>query len=302
MAVLQDLKDPMGCGQAQWEVENLQDTGNDNWTYWADSMGCQISGSDQQHASGIWWPGQPGDYGLMAFKNDDYLQPFIIPGISPATQPQPGNSILPGEIKTVTDKDVRQGTRCYKISSPAGHGLFCSDIAGKEAMYLTDFSGAGFFSVCPGNGNDPKEQPNTASQLRTAFCRTDVTAMTQTSPQPGAVLKSAGMLGFVDLNGSGVTSVATNGNGVLYIQANNQNGNSDGPSIVLDAPNNRILLTAGTAQLTVNGVRNQVEVTRQIVWEAPLVKVEPAIQANQSFIQQNLSYFTSGGSPGSSSA
>jgi hypothetical protein len=110
LATLRDLKHPTGQGHGLWEVENLQSTGHDNWTNWAPSLGNQISGSEQRLASGLWWPGQPGDMGYVGFAGD-YLQPIVLPGLSQATEPKDKKAILPGEVKTVTDKDVREGTR-----------------------------------------------------------------------------------------------------------------------------------------------------------------------------------------------
>lgn len=88
--VLKDLKDPNGLGRGRFEVSSIFDEGEGNWTNWADIPGCQLSGTDQAHACGIWWPGQPGDLHLLTTKDGDWLTPIAFPGLAWAETPDNG--------------------------------------------------------------------------------------------------------------------------------------------------------------------------------------------------------------------
>lgn len=215
-------------------------------------------------------------------------------------------AILPGEVKTVADKDVRASTRVRSITAECGAGLVISSIAGKEFLQLTDFTGAGFFSICPGKGQDPQESPNTESQLRQTYTRQDNTVMAQTSPAPGDVLKNGqAVIGFKDLNGTGVMAYAGTDGGSLVMQANGSNGGVNGPSIFLDSKNNLIILTAGSAQFVINGPKGQTETCKQVIQEKNRINVEDPITRFKNFVKDGVSYFCKacgGGGSGSGSS
>jgi hypothetical protein len=299
LAECKDLKNDIG--QSRWEVENLLSGGDEKtWTNPAPVMGCQISGSEQKLASGFWWPPQPGDHGIVGFLEHDPMQPFIIPGLVRSTKPQEGNGILPGEIKTLSQKsDPRAMTRAYKISTPAGSGEFWDDNAGKEAGFVGDYTGAGIYWANPGKGQDPQEGQYSQSIPRQQYTRQDDSVAAQTSKPPGQILKNGeGLLGMLDLNGSGIMMYCSDGGGSLVIQASNGNGQTSGPSIVIDAKNNRIILTAGSAQFVINGAKGLVETPGQVVQEQVKVEVEPTIQKYKNDLKSVFSYYT-GGSGGS---
>jgi hypothetical protein len=304
-AEIVDLKDPMSRGQAKVNVENLQDGGYDNTTHWTPILGNQLSGNEQRLASGIWWPPQPGDMGLVGYKNGDMpLQPFFLPGTVQAKEPKEKQAILPGEVKTISDMDVRKGTRVYKISTPAGHGFWASDIEGQEMMQVGPGTGEGMFFVCKSKGSDPVEGPNTASKPRSpsAYTKQDWSVPAGTSKKPGEILRNGqSVCGFVDLNGTGFTCYASDGAGSFSIQANGSNGDSNGPSIFLDSKNNLIILTAGTAQFVVNGPKGQTETCKQVIQEKIKIPVEETLAKNKKFVKQAASYYSKGAGGGNSS-
>lgn len=291
LATLKDLKHPTGQGHGLWEVENLQATGKDNWTNWAPSLGNQISGSEQRLASGMWWPGQPGDMGYVGFTGD-FLQPIVLPGLSQATEPKDKKAILPGEVKTVADKNIRQSTRMYKLSSPAGSGITISDIAGKEFASFGSWTGAHLIFIEPGKGQDEEEEEGAESKPRSAYTREDNMSATQTSQAPSAILKSGqGVVSLQDMNGSGIMLFASDGAGTLTIQANGANGSVDGPSLVLDSKNNLIVMTAGTAQATLNGPKGQFETCKSVIQEKIRIPVETTHQKFKDFSKNNMKYY-----------
>jgi hypothetical protein len=64
----------------------------------------------------------------------------------------------------------------------------------------------------------------------------------------------------------------------VAICANKEKG-ENGPSIILDADNDMILLTAGETQLQILGKKGYIAVTRQIILETQLIKVKQFFQA-----------------------
>ena len=300
LVVLRDLKDPMQSGQGQWEDEHQLGTGPDNWTPWAASVGSQLSGNNQRLASGMWWPGQPGDMGVSF---GDPLQPVILPGLAQATKPEEKKAFLPGEVKTISDMDVRKGTRVYKISTPAGAGFWASDIEGQEFMHIGPGTGEGMFFCCPSKGSDPEEAPNTESKPRneSAYAKQDNSVLTQTGTPPAELKGGQSVCGFVDANGSGFTCYASASGGALSFQANNSNGDSSGPSVFMDAKNNLIIFTAGTAQFVVNGPKGQTETCKQVIQEKIKIPVEDTLAKNKSFLKQAASYYCKAAGGGNSS-
>jgi hypothetical protein len=304
VAVLMDLKDPMAQGQGQWEIQELFGTGPDNWTGWAASLGSQISGNNQQLASGIWWPGQPGDMGLF---HNDPLQPVVFPGLSQANKPQPKNSILPGEVKTISDMDVRQGTLVYKISTPAGAGLWASDIPGQEFMMVGPGTGEGLFFCCPSTGTPQQEAPNTQSKPRdlSLYAKQDGNVVAGTGVSLAQLKGGQSMSGFRDANGSGITCYASKGGSSLTIQCNGSNGDTSGPSIFMDSKNNLIIFTAGSAQGVFNGPKGQFETTKTDIQEKIKIPVENTIAKDNQFLKQAASYYCKacgGGNPSNTGA
>lgn len=292
--VLKNLNDPDCLGRGCLEVSGHLDEGEDNWSNYADFVGVTLSGVEQRLASGMWWPGQPGDLCLFGLKDGDPFQPIAIPGLSWANEPgKKKQAILPGEVKTVADKNTRESTRVRTLSDEAGSSLLMCSIAGREYTQLLDFTGAGFFSICPGVGEDPREEEGGESKRREAYSREDNSVMAQTSKEPSEILKDGkAILGVKDLNGSNILFCTSDGAGVVTIQASNKNGDVTGPSIVLDAKKNLITFTAGNAQFVINGTKEQIESTKTIIQEQPKVSMDKQLIGYQDFIKNNVKYFT----------
>ena len=95
--------------------------------------------------------------------------------------------------------------------------------------------------------------PCAASQLRKGQTRGKKTVFSQNSGTPGALVDGGvAAIGHLDLNGQGVITLAKDGEGKTVITANKQVG-EPGPSIVLDAKDDCIFLTAGETQLKIRG-------------------------------------------------
>jgi hypothetical protein len=301
--VIKDLKDPQKAGRVRAEYVGGLGSGEENYTDWADFMGNTMSSGSGKTASGIWWPPQRDDLAYMGFKDGDLLQPFIVPGPVWREKPDGDEQVLPAEVLAVSKQNIRDMTRIRQIKDESGNTLSFSSIAGKEHLMLVNTFGEGLYLIAPGKGTDPKEGPNSDSELRTAFTREDKSVATQTAPKPGEVLKSKeAVMGLLGLNGGGLMVYSGDGKGSITLQASNANGETNGPSIFLDSKNSAIILTAGDTQLVINGQKGQVEVTKQVVQEKPKIDVETTIKNHKNFLKSNLSYFTSAGSSSSSSS
>lgn len=295
----------MRDGRVQVELTGALGEGKENWTPWIEFIGNTASSGNAKTASGIWWPPNEGDIVYVGFKDGDYLQPYAVPGPIWSQKPEPNQSNLQSEVKTVGKKEngAREATKVRSIRDESGNTLFFSSIGGKECAYLVDTWGQGVYMVAPGKQTDPKEKEGEKNKHREAFTREDKSVATQTAPKPGEVLKSKeAVMGLLGLNGGGLMVYSGDGKGSITLQASNANGETNGPSIFLDSKNSAIILTAGDTQLVINGQKGQVEVTKQVVQEKPKIDVETTIKNHKNFLKSNLSYFTSAGSSSSSSS
>jgi len=81
----------------------------------------------------------------------------------------------------------------------------------------------------------------------------------------------------LDLNGQGILFFAKDDEGRVAIFAGKEKG-SINPLILLDAKNNRITLTAGSTQLTIDGKLEHIYGTSHIIWNQPLIKVKDTVK------------------------
>jgi len=206
-------------------------------------------------------------------------------------------AILPQTVKTIAEKDDshRDYMNYYEIRAPSGAGLGISAIPQKEHVTLHDHIGNVLIgSWAPDKGSPEKESPNTESKLRpeACYCRADNSASTQTSPGPSVLKNGQCVMGSQDVNGSGWMVFASNDGGSLTIQANSANGSVSGPSIILDSKG-LIVLTAGDAQITINGQKGQFETNcKSIILEKPRIPVEKTHQKFKDFVKNQQRYFS----------
>lgn len=279
LGVVRDVKDPSGRGRVRVECPSLWDKGEKNWSYWCEICAFPVGSSYRDGDHGIWWTPVPGERVLVGFIAGEHHGAFCIPG--PPWQVEPGEKqeIIPLEAKKITDRDVREGTRIRQIKSEAGHTWFMDDNGKSECMFVCDWTGAGLFFDAPGKKEDVKEEKNGPSYFRSAERRMTRTAFAQTSKKPSEIIEGGtAFTGLMDLNGQGISLLAKDDKGLVAICANKEKG-ENGPSIILDADNDMILLTAGETQLQILGKKGYIAVTRQIILETQLIKVKEFFQA-----------------------
>lgn len=249
--------DPEGRGRVRVECAGLLGTGEKNWTSWIEVAGNGTTGKGR----GTWNPLKKDDMVLVGFLSGDPMAMYCIPG--PPTQNGKGNdkSNIPDEAKALHQQDPLKATRIMQIKSESGAGIMIDDNGGQETMSITDWTGAGWFSIAPGKTKDKAEQPNQESLLRSGSVRGIKTAFAQDGYGPGDIEGGTAMSGFVDQNGNGILNVSSNGSSTQVIQC----GGEGGPSVVLDNDNNRIIFTAGSAQLVVDGNSGMIKGTSALI-------------------------------------
>jgi hypothetical protein len=198
---------------------------------------------------------------------------FCIPG------PTWGESdpYLPKEV--VKGGDGRERTRIWCDKTEAGHTLLRDDNGKKEGMFLCDWTGAGWFSRCPGKEEDDDEEACGESKPRKGEKRGTKSAFAGNASKPSEVIDDGmAIVGTLDLDGQGFFCVAKDGDGKVALFAGKEPGKFN-PSIILDSKNNRIVLTAGSTQIQILGNAfgdddGAIYFTKRMIWQAPLIDVK----------------------------
>lgn len=276
---VKDLKDPDGRGRVRLEVTSLLGDGKEHWSGWVEPMAHHIGSSRREGDCGIWWQPVVDQFVLVGFLNGDYDAPFYIPGPAWQKELTQISPLIPKEVKNVILADLRQGTRVRVFKTEAGHTLLMDDNGKMEKLALVDWTGSGLYLVAPGKEEDEKEQPGSGSKFRkNQETRETRLVALGTSKKPSEILSgNTHYLSLLDLNGQGLSCIAKDDEGMVSIKAAKNNGEV-GPSIVLDAKNNRIFLTAGNTQLQILGDMGKIMVTRQIIQESVKTDVETGIK------------------------
>lgn len=280
LGVVRDVKDPDCRGRVRVEVPSLWGEGEQCWSYWIEVCNHPVGSSYRDGDHGIWWCPVPGERVLVGFVAGEHHGAFCIPGPAWQIEPEKQKELIPLEAKKISDeKGAREGTRIREIKSEAGHSWFVDDRGKSECMFFCDWTGAGLYFDSPGKEEDVKEKDGDPSYFRNAERRQTKTAFAQTAKKPSELIEGGvSVTGFMDMIGQGIAHIAQDGQGRVAIYANTKLGEA-GPSIILDAGNNLILLTAGETQLQILGNDGHIKVTRQIIQNAILIKVSDFFQA-----------------------
>lgn len=271
------LGDPERRNRVKVEVPGLLGKGKKNQTYWLEVGGINVGSCQGKGDEGIWWPLTVDSVVLVGFISGDPFALWAIPG--PPVQDGKGEnkSLIPLEAKKIGKKNARDATRLKIIKSEAGATLLMDDRGKKEKMMLVDWTGSGLFFVCPGKNEDEKEGEKDDSKPRKDRNRraTKLTA-NNTSEKPGKIMKDGVHISaFVDLNGSGWLNWSSDEQSLVAQWA--KVGDKIKASVLCDAKNERVFITAGNQQIQVWGKENKIAVTRQIIQNAEKVDVESVI-------------------------
>jgi hypothetical protein len=269
LAKVKCVADPEGRGRVQVEVPGLLGTGKENWTDWIEVSGNPLGGTKAEGDEGLWWPLQVGQIVMVGFLAGDPFALWCIPG--PTVQEEKGRNKqwAPKEAKIAGKKKPREATRIRQLKTEAGHTLIFDDRGKKEKLALVDWTGAGLYIVGPGKKEDEEEQEDEESKPRKNERRGTRLVAAGTAKKPGEICRDGqAFLYQTDLGGQGVASVAGNGAGILALFSTKGFGEI-ASSIVLDAVNDRIYLTAGETQMQILGDAGHIAVTRQIIKEIP---------------------------------
>lgn len=263
--------DPEGRGRVRVECAGLLGTGQENWTGWIEVAGNGPTGKGR----GTWNPLKKDDMVLVGFLSGDPMAMFCIPG--PPTQDGKGNdkANIPDEALALHKEDPLKTTRITQIKSESGAGLMIDDNGGQETMSIMDWTGAGWFSIAPGKTKDKAEKPNQESLTRAGQTRGIKTAFAQDGYGPGDLDGGTGMSGFVDQSGNGIINVSSEGSSTQVFQC----GGEGGPSVVLDNQNNRIIFTAGSTQLVLDGNSGLIKGTSSLIQNQEPVDVNSGISS-----------------------
>lgn len=289
LGIVRKVGDPEGRGRVQVEVPGLLGEGQENWTDWIEVLGPPIGGTQHQGDEGIWWPIQPGQIVAVAFMSGDPFALYCVPGPpvqerdSKKEEQEKGKESkpkqwVPKEAKRAWRQDPREPVRLRLIKSEAGHTLLFDDRGEKEKAYLVDWTGSGLFWYCPGKDKDERENSQEQSKPRKGKRREQRLVVTGTAEKPSTLMKSGRhAIACLDLIGQGILQECGDDGGTIQFATRDKDGKI-GPSIVLDAKQNRIYLTAGAVQIQVRGDKGDIVVTRQEVVQSTKVPVEDAIQ------------------------
>ncbi len=270
--VVRNLKDPEGRGRIMVECPGLLGTGKKNWTCWVE-MGGVIAGSSKEKGDeGDWWLPQVGQCVLVGFVAGYPEAMWYLPGPPCSDE---GKQQIPAEAKA--HKDGRKITRCRIRKSEAGHSLIMDDNGKEELFALLNWTGSGLAFWGPGTEKDDDESTEEESKPRKGKRRGTKNVFSGDSPKPSEIV-DGGMeyMGLVDLWRQGILTIASDETGGCVMIAARKKDGSLGPSLVLDAVQDRAYISTSDdtkTQLQVLGKANSVYVTTQMIWEAPFQKV-----------------------------
>lgn len=268
--VVKCLKDPVGLGRVKVEVPGLLSTGKKNWTGWVNIGGTPIGSSKVKGDEGDWWPVQVGQSVLVGFLCGEPTVMWAVPGPSCADG---GKPMIPAEPKSYDDG--RKKTRCRVRKSEAGHTLIMDDNGKSEFLAVVDWTGAGMAIHAPGKEEDESESEDEESKPRKGLRRETKSVFAGTSKPPSEIVEGgAAYQAFLDLCAQGLYLYADDKEGgYVAIGARKSPGAAANPSIVLDAKNNMILLTAGETQLQILGKADRIFVTKQMIVKSLLIEI-----------------------------
>lgn len=271
MGIVRSIDDPKGRNRVLVECTSVFGKGEKNWAGWCEYFGYQV-GHQKQGDLGAWCPPVPLMMVGFFFEGNNPKRPCCFPG--PAWGDD-GKPIIPLEAK---NRGIKKALHMRVWKSESGHTLMWDDNGAEEAFYLVDHTGAGWFSMCPGKEEDEKPKGQCKeSKNRKGKTRGIKMTFAGNTDGPQELKDGYAVIGHLDLNGQGVLEIAANGAGMVAFFASNKLGEM-GPSLVLDANNNRAMLTAGKEQFIVDGKNHGLFGTRILIWERPFEDITQGLK------------------------
>ena len=263
LGIVRDVRDPEGRGRVRVEVPGLNSVGNENWLNWCEVIGVPQGAIYDDGDAGMWWPMLPGQAAYVGFLSGDYLQPYCIPGPAWAEKPRPEEAWIPREAR---NRSLRRKTKIRAIKSEAGHTLLMDDNNGQEQMALMDWTGQGLFFTAPGGIPAAREDEEKGSKYRQGYTRGTRMTAAGNGIDVANTCNGQSAIALFDLLAQGLITVARTSGGIVLIWAGESVGKA-GPTIMLDAQENRIIIAAGKAQMHFHGDEERIFVTKQMIGE-----------------------------------
>ena len=161
--------DPLNRNRVRVCCPELWGEGEENWSNWLDVAGTPVGSGKLAGDAGIHWPCLPGQRVLVGYSSLDPLTQFIIPAGIWSSQSQAGKQEMPLEAKYAADNG--EAHKINIIKTEAGHTLGFNNVAGKETLFLVDWTGQGIFMTAFSKGEDKDAGPNQATPSREAETR-----------------------------------------------------------------------------------------------------------------------------------
>ena len=272
VGVVKKVNDHEGRMRVRVEFPGLFGVGEENWSDWIDVAGNPIGGQNgsPQGDTGIWWPLQPGQSVVGYFMSSDPDSMYCIPGFPGQTEDGENKQNVPVECKNCgTEGDKRDNTKIFALKAPDGGTLMFDTREGKESVSLLSRKGSGLQIYSPSKLTKTPEQKVGESKYRQGDFRGAKNVFAKNSDSPSSLKNNEEVMRLLDLNGSGITLHAKPGQGTLLLSVCGSNGDTSGPTILMDSKNNVIVLTAGSAQAVLNGPKGQWETVKTVIQEKP---------------------------------
>lgn len=283
--VITDVKDEDGVMCVKCECNGLVGEGQSvGWVCLSTNpIGTNTGTGDE----GLWWPAQVGQTVRLGFLAGD---PFILYAfIGPPVSDGEGTPMVPAEAVALwKTKDYRKPTRIRLLKGESGHTLLMDDNGKQELMALLNWTGSGLAFYGPGKEEgDDKPRSGERRGVKNVF---DGSAKKPTEIVDGEIE----YMGLLDLWKQGLVSFGTDKTGgVVQIAARKEDG-SLGPSLTLDAVEDRAYLSSSeenATQLQVLGKARAVYVTKEMIWQAPFQKVKGVFEGVLSSLAKGFANY-----------
>lgn len=291
--IIRKLDDPECRGRVKCEVPGIFGTGKDNWTGWIPYCGYTCGSSNKGGGDeGFWNPPQVGQGVAVGFLAGERLAQFAIPGqLFLESDKGKNKQMLPKEQKAAGKEQARDATRMRMWKSEAGHTLLFDDRGKKEKLALVDWTGAGLHLIGPGKQEDEKEKEKEESKPRKGERRGTRMTVAGTAKKPGEICRDGfHLLSLLGLNTQGFTFYAEDDAGLVAVWAATKDGEI-GPSILLDAKNDDLYLSAGKEQIQILGSKGHIRMTRRLIKELEEDRVVDATEVIKGLLDAQKKEF-----------
>jgi hypothetical protein len=280
--------DPLNRNRVRVCCPELWGEGEENWSNWLDVAGTPVGSGKLEGDAGIHWPCLPGQRVLVGYSSLDPLTQFIIPAGIWSSQSQAGKQEMPLEAKYAADNG--EAHKINIIKTEAGHTLGFNNVAGKETLFLVDWTGQGIFMTAFSKGEDKDAGPNQATPSREAETRLARFTIDGTSKEIDELTKDgkAG-ISICGLNGMGFHLLASKDGNSFAVTLGKGKDGKPGPSFVMSGKDGgSIVITAGEAQAVFNGKDGSLQVTKQLIDQAVKVEVEKQVEEIKKSFRESI--------------